>query len=514
MTEKVFVTERQYEILKAVADLAEADAKTLSNLLKTEPEDLMRDIAELASKKLVEVETRTVTVYELTDYGRRYLERGLPEEVALRFYRSCLGKTASEFVKCLSNKSGLDSEDSNIAFQVLVKNKCIKVENGIVKIDDETRCVEIAEESAYVRISLRKIEQGDTQIDLLDLLRKRKMVSARKKSLIIVKGSSNLKRLLESDVILPKKLLTVVLPEHSNRFEEYVIKRFDLSIPPPRLKPSLYHPFMDFIRQLREILIFMGFEEVRGPHVEAELWNFDVLFQAQDHPAREIHDTFYVANKIVGDLPKDLVERVGAVHEKGWRYKWDPSRAFRLVLRTQCTAVSARTIYSRGGGEYRAFTIDRVFRPENLDAKHSMEFYQLDGIIVGKDVNFKHLLYFFKEFAAALGIKEVWFKPGYFPFTEPSVEGYIKHPRLGWVEVFPGGVFRPEVMEMLGAKGYKAIAWGIGVDRLAMWYLGIDDIRLLFSKDIEFLRSVKRRPLPFYYSKTSGSSVVVKPIPD
>ncbi|MGB9828168.1 MAG: phenylalanyl--tRNA ligase subunit alpha, partial [Thermosphaera sp.] len=117
------------------------------------------------------------------------------------------------------------------------------------------------------------------------------------------------------------------------------------------------------------------------------------------------------------------------------------------------------------------------------------------------------------ELAAALGIKEVWFKPGYFPFTEPSVEGYIRHPKLGWVEVFPGGVFRPEVMEILGAPGVKAVAWGIGVDRLAMQVLGIDDIRLLFTTDIEALKNMKYLGLPYKFSKTSGRNVGVAEYP-
>jgi len=142
-----------------------------------------------------------------------------------------------------------------------------------------------------------------------------------------------------------------------------------------------------------------------------------------------------------------------------------------------------------------------------------MEFYQLDGIIVGKEVNFKHLLAFFKEFAAALGIREVWFKPGYFPFTEPSVEGFIKHPELGWIEVFPGGVFRPEVMEILGAPGVRAIAWGIGIDRLAMSVLGLNDIRDLFNKDLDFLRKMPSPKLPYFLTRTSSKDVKVVKIP-
>ncbi|RLI99201.1 MAG: phenylalanyl--tRNA ligase subunit alpha, partial [Candidatus Aenigmatarchaeota archaeon] len=174
---------------------------------------------------------------------------------------------------------------------------------------------------------------------------------------------------------------------------------------------------------------------------------------------------------------------------KGWGGTWDPRRALRLILRTQTTAVSARSLYARGDGEYMLFSLDRVFRPENLDPKHSMEFYQLEGIIVGEKVTFRHLIGFFNEMARRLGLGKVMIKPAYFPFTEPSVEGFIKHPKLGWIEVFPGGMFRPELLLPLGIKKSNVAAWGIGVDRIAMTVLGIDDIRLLFTQDLDFIRN-------------------------
>ncbi|MGC9011676.1 phenylalanine--tRNA ligase subunit alpha [Thermogladius sp.] len=516
MAERVVVTKKQFEILGVVAELGSVDVYTLSSRIGLSPEDVMRDLAELAGKNLVELSSRQEISHELTEHGVRYLNDGLPEEQALKVFRKCLNSKISDFVDCLVKNSKLTPEDANVALQILVKSNCVKVgPNSVVVLGDEARCLELREQSAYLRSALSNISRGTgASAQDLETLKRRKMVVAKRKSIVVVRARGDLAEMIRRGHVVPGKLLTVVLPSQYKEAEGVVVKKFDLNVPPPSIKYSTTHPFMDFIKQLREILVSMGFEEVRGPHVEAEFWNFDVLFQPQDHPAREIHDTFFVLNKALVDVPTQALEVVKRVHEEGWKYTWDPSRALRLVLRTQCTAVSARTIYYRGGGEYRAFTIDRVFRPENLDAKHSMEFYQLDGIIVGKDVNFKHLLYFFKEFAAALGIKDVWFKPGYFPFTEPSVEGYIKHPVLGWVEVFPGGVFRPEVMEMLGAGGYKAVAWGIGVDRLAMWFMGIDDIRLLFAKDLDFLRSIAKKPLPYFLGTTSGRDVVVRPSPE
>ncbi|MEM2500102.1 MAG: phenylalanine--tRNA ligase subunit alpha, partial [Sulfolobales archaeon] len=138
-------------------------------------------------------------------------------------------------------------------------------------------------------------------------------------------------------------------------------------------------------------------------------------------------------------------------------------------------------------------TIDRVFRPDTPDPTHLMEFHQLDGIIVGARVSFKDLLQFFREFARGLGLGEVRFKPAYFPFTEPSVEGYVKHLKLGWIEVLPGGMFRRQVLEPLGLRGYNVAAWGIGVDRVAMILLGISDIRDLYTDDV---REIEKAELP------------------
>lgn len=189
------------------------------------------------------------------------------------------------------------------------------------------------------------------------------------------------------------------------------------------------------------------------------------------------------------------MSRIARTHEdgwitgsRGWNYKWDPNRAIRLVLRTQTTSVSVRTLYKRGDGEYRVFTIDRVFRPEVLDPKHSMEFHQADGIVVGENLSFKHLLGVLEALARGMGLKRVMFKPAYFPFTSPSAEGYAYHEKLGWIEFVGSGMFRPEVVMPLGLRRSRVLAFGMGLDRIAMVLMNIEDIRDLFSKDINVIR--------------------------
>ncbi|MEM3926520.1 MAG: phenylalanine--tRNA ligase subunit alpha [Desulfurococcaceae archaeon] len=513
--EMIYVTPRQMKMIREIAEKGGILIEKLAEIIGCKPEDLMRELAELESKKLIIIQRKTEKYYVLSSIGLKYLKESLPEERVYSVVDKCGDRRLDEFENCVKSNVNIDDEDFSIGLQYLIRSRCLEISKGIVKVHNINNCEKTLADAKKLREILSAIYHIGIKPseDIVDILRRRKLVDIRERSIITLIPTPKLAENLMKGYIVEKELITVVRPELAPILERYMIKKFDLSIEPPSPRISRKHPFMQFIDDLREIMLNMGFEEVKGPHVESEFWNFDALFQAQDHPAREIHDTFFLKNDLKAKVDSQLMERAKIVHERGWGYKWSPERSMRLILRSQTTAVTARAIYERGPGEYRIFTIDRNFRPENLDAKHSMEFYQLDGAIIGRDINFKHLLYFFKELAAALGIKEVWFKPGYFPFTEPSVEGYIKHPRLGWIEVFPGGMFRPEVMEILGAKGVKAIAWGIGVDRLAMTVLGIDDIRLLFTRDLNSLANIKYRGLEFFTRQNSGKDVHVVEIP-
>jgi phenylalanyl-tRNA synthetase alpha chain len=513
--EKQYLPPRQYRLVKTLAEHGVLSVDELADRVGEKPENIMRDLAELENRGLIRIRRRIVEEYVLTDEGMRVLHSRTPEELVFRVMYRCVGLSVNEFIKCVSNEASIDESWARIGFQHLIRNKCLSVSSGKVVVNDEYGCHKALEDAGVVRAALRNIMENKELIGgrIISMLKRRKMIRAEKKTIIIIEPISNLGELLSKGLIVERELVTVVKPAPPEELEKYIIKEFDLSIPPPQPIGGKTNSYMEFLDMVREILVSMGFEEVKGPHVELEFWNFDALFQAQDHPAREIHDTFFLKTDFKGSVPQELLERTARIHERGWGYKWNPLRALRPILRSQTTAVSVRTIYERGEGEYRVFSLDRVFRPETLDAKHAMEFYQLEGVIVGRNVNFRHLLAFFREFAAALGIREIWFKPGYFPFTEPSVEGYIKHPRLGWIEVFPGGVFRPEVMEILGAPNTRAIAWGIGIDRLAMAILGLNDIRDLFSRDLDFLRRQSIPILPYFTGKTSGSDVRVVKTP-
>lgn len=296
-------------------------------------------------------------------------------------------------------------------------------------------------------------------------------------------------KMIEGVTALDSKMIA------SGEWKNVKLLEYDVTSSPPTIYPGKRHFFSDFIEEGRRILLRMGFEEYEGPYVEEEFWNFDILFQAQDHPAREIHDSYILKKPKKGIIENaELMERVRKTHEngwitgsRGWKYKWNPDITRRLVLRTQTTAVSMRYLNKHKEPPIKMFCISKVFRPDVLDSKHAMEFTQLEGIIGDNKITLRHLLGLLKNFAKTLGLGEVKFRPGYFPFTEPSVESFVKHPKLGWVEFVGAGMFRPEVLKPLAIE-FPVIAWGIGFDRLAMIRLGIDDIRELYSKRLDLLR--------------------------
>jgi phenylalanyl-tRNA synthetase alpha chain len=278
------------------------------------------------------------------------------------------------------------------------------------------------------------------------------------------------------------------------------LKQFNVSTEAKSIPVGKKHPYLSFLEEVKVKLVGLGFSEMRGPLVETEFWNFDALFQAQDHPAREWSDVYTVKKPTHGKLPNDkqLINAVKMVHEtgepidsRGWRYKWDPKKAARLILRPQGTAISARTLYNlKIPAKY--FSIARCYRPDSVDATHLSEFNQLEGIVCDPSITFRDLLGILKTFAVEIaGATDVRFKPDYYPFTSPSVELSARHPELGFIEFGGAGIFRPEVIAPFGIPiTSPVIAWGIGVDRLYMVKRGINDIRELFTYRLDWLRTV------------------------
>ncbi len=486
---------RQYKIIKVLAESGgRLSVNELAAKLSKKVSDLMRDLEELASRKLIKLTRRRAYSIKITELGIDYLEAGLPEERLFKVVKRLEGEVP---ISELRSVCGLENNEFAAAMGILRKFSLISVSKGVVKyIGNEEAENRFAEYVRELKVRLRNLTTPlitDRVPSWARDLRRRGFIAIEEVKEIYVDLPEEILDLCLKGMIKEATIITKLTPEiiSSGLWEGAEFKEFDLSIDVPRVVPIRKHPYIQFLEYVRYVVITMGFKEMKGPHIESELWNFDVLFVPQYHPSRRETDVYFIKTGASRKEPKDVIDRVKSVHESRLRYKWDPLKALRLILRTHTTPVSMRTIYECGEGEYRAFSLDRVFRPDTPDPTHLMEFHQLEGIIVGKKVTFKHLLGFFKEFAKRLNLGEVLFKPAYFPFTEPSVEGYIKHPKLGWIEVFPGGMFRPEVLEAVGLKGYNVAAWGIGIDRIAMLVLGIDDIRHLYTNNLRVIRSMK-----------------------
>ncbi len=265
---------------------------------------------------------------------------------------------------------------------------------------------------------------------------------------------------------------------------------FDLSVESDDAPMGKKHPITGMRRYISEIMTELGFEEMEGSIIESSFWNFDALFQPQDHPARELADTFYIEGK--SELPKDkkLVSRVKEAHEKGWGYRWSEEEAEKTVLRTHTTCLSARYLAAmKDKKPKKYFAIGRVFRNEATDYKHLAEFNQVEGIIAWEGATFRDLLGILTEIYRKLGFEKIRFRPSYFPYTEPSleIEVYFEEKKQ-WMELGGAGIFRPEVSIPL-AGVYPVLAWGLSLERPLMLMLDMKDIREFYRNDVNFLKS-------------------------
>lgn len=244
----------------------------------------------------------------------------------------------------------------------------------------------------------------------------------------------------------------------------------DLTLPAPGVLPGSLHPITLIQREIEQIFTSMGFTVLDGPEVETEYNNFDALNIPPDHPARDMQDTFWLEG---GNL-----------------------------LRTHTSPVQVRGMKALGP-PLRMIAPGRVFRNEEVDASHEHTFYQLEGMMIDRDVSVANLIYFMKTLLSQVFRRDVTvrLRPGYFPFVEPGFEldieclicggtGCPVCKQSGWVELLPCGLVHPNVLRMGGIdpEEWNGFAFGLGLTRLVMMRYGIDDIRLLQSGDLRFIR--------------------------
>lgn len=284
----------------------------------------------------------------------------------------------------------------------------------------------------------------------------------------------------------------------NDRWKELKFKEFNVNSLGKEISVGGQHMLLRCKSEFRSILLEMGFSEMpTNNYVESSFWNFDSLFQPQQHPARDAHDTFFVKEPAESKiLDPEYWERVKNMHEKGddtsigWRYNWSYEEARKNIFRTHTTAVSARMLYQiakDGFKPCKLFSIDRVFRNEALDDTHLAEFHQVEGLVCGENLGLHHLMYIIREFFRKIGITKIKFKPAYNPYTEPSMEIFCYHPQLKRViELGNSGIFRPEMLKPMGLPdNCTVIAWGLSLERPTMINYGMKNIRKLFGYDVD-----------------------------
>jgi phenylalanyl-tRNA synthetase alpha chain len=465
----------------------------------------------LQSKGLLDVKEESITsLVSLTETGREYLEKGTPE---LQIIRS-LHEGKQFTVKDVIQSWGLDPAEVSSATGDLKNSGVIGiVQGGMLELNKD------ADVSRYFFVAevIKDVAAGPS-VDLSVLPSEKKDViqanfhkRGKSKGIFRVTERKNRSYTLTPDgrevlrLIAERGAVTeeasVLTPEmlKLGTWKSKKFRAYNISLNPPRQSIGRKHPYKEFLDFVKYKFIGMGFSEMRGPLVENEFWDMDALFMPQFHPARNIHDVYFVKEPRASEtIEEPFAKRVAAAHKNGgktgstgWRYHFDIERSKRLILRSQGTAVSARTLASGPAIPGKYFSIARCFRYDAVDATHAPDFYQVEGIVLGEEINFKTLLGLLKLFGGEIArAKEFQFRPAYFPFTEPSVELHVRHPELGWMELGGAGIFRTEVTVPLGVD-VPVIAWGLGLDRMAMVALGIQDIRDLFSKDLDFIRTKK-----------------------
>jgi phenylalanyl-tRNA synthetase alpha chain len=468
----------------------------------------------LAAKRLIEeTERQRISEYSITDLGREYRQQGTPEERLFKLVGD--GNSAPLTLPEIADKLALENKDVGSAFGALSKA-------GVLTMDGDKRVIAGSKTKAEGIESVRSLlecfadreslaegELSEDQAALIQSLSRKR--GADKGMFRVVERERVSYRLTKAGVQAAAELrrqgmtgeeIGQITPEllRNGTWKNASFRSYNINTPPLRVLLGRKNPYVEFLEGLKDKLNSLGFEEFDGPLLETEFWNCDALFMPQFHAARDIHDVYTIKNPTHAKaIEQPYLDQVAACHEDGWttgslgwRYLFDRDFTRRMILRSQGTVLSAKTL-PRAKVPGRYFGVVRCFRYDKVDATHLADFYQTEGIALGEQVNLKTLLGLLKMFAVEVaGAEDFKFVPGYFPFTEPSVEIHIRHPKLGWFELGGSGIFRPEVTKPLGID-VPVLAWGLGIDRMALIALGLNDLRDLFTADIEQVRLRRRR---------------------
>ncbi|MGD9633108.1 MAG: phenylalanine--tRNA ligase subunit alpha [Pirellulales bacterium] len=522
MADEILLNEAAYAVWQTVKERGPIELGEVVKLTGIDQAQVSAAATEAAGKGFFAIEDGTAG-YRITlvEGANEILKRGLPEHLAVTYLKEVGGEVPiNDFLEW--------AKPANIApnevFKWGVERKWLERLKGdkgvLIRLTDEGRKwigKKTLDEELFEHVA---DQGGDYSISLKDakykslhespFLAKRpeiakfKVQSSRTLSLTSEGNEafkSRVKQVLERNSLTPEDL-------ESGTWREIKLRPYDVTLAARDVYPAKIHPLRKIIEQTRRAFLEMGFAEVVSPMVESAFWNFDALFQPQDHPAREMQDTFYMRHPAEVALPGEkssqdgsamsgVVEQVRQTHEDGWEtgsegwgYKWSPERSRQVVLRTHTTAATIRALAKNPNPPGKFFCVGWTYRNETISFKHLPVFHQVDGIIIDEEANLASLMGTLQEFYSKMGFGRVKFKPAFYPYTEPSVDVVVYMESRGkWLEMGGAGIFRPEVTLPLGCK-HPVLAWGLGIERLAMLRFGLSDIRELYRPSLDALEGV------------------------
>ncbi|XP_028909046.1 phenylalanine--tRNA ligase alpha subunit [Ornithorhynchus anatinus] len=471
------------------------DSLELATALGVEHQAVVGAVKSLqALGEVIKAELHSSKYWELTAEGKEIVEEG-SHEARVFWSIPPEGLAQSELMKLASGKVG---------FSKAMSNKWIRVDKTAPGGPRIFRTVETVEDTVKEKLQLAHQGKADSldEKEKNELKKRKLLAEVTLKTYWVSKGSAFSTNITKQETDLTPEMIA------SGAWRDMKFKAYNFAALGVMPECGHLHPLMKVRTQFRQIFLEMGFTEMpTNNFIESSFWNFDALFQPQQHPARDQHDTFFLQDPAEAtDFPMDYLERVKQTHaqggygSQGYKYNWKIEEARKNLLRTHTTAVSARMLYRLAQQEQfspaKYFSIDRVFRNETLDATHLAEFHQIEGVVADYGLTLGDLMGVLKEFFTKLGITQLRFKPAYNPYTEPSMEVFSYHQGLKkWVEVGNSGVFRPEMLLPMGLpEGVSVIAWGLSLERPTMIKYGINNIRELVGHKVK-LQMVYDSPL-------------------
>lgn len=507
----------------AVIEAASADeaqsVDALAAATELPPETVTGAVFELEDEGLVAVEEQVDETVSITEEGREYVEAGLPE---VRLYEAALEAGADDEPVSMGQvigASGLEGQAVDIALSNYARKGYGSIDSGEITADPDADLTADSEANALEEIAGATgaddstdeaagspVDALETDAETIATLERRDLLE-RSETTVRFATLSELGVTELMAGIETAETVGQVTPEllTSGDWEDAAFAEYNVEADAESIEGGKTHILRQTADRVKDVLVGMGFQEMEGPHVDADFWINDCLFMPQDHPARTHWDRFALEQPThIDDLPADLVDRVERAHREGvgedgegYHSPWDEDFARALALRGHTTSLSARYLSGEEIGDLeppqRFFSVEKVYRNDTLDPTHLLEFFQIEGWVMAEDLSVRDLMGTFEEFYAQFGITDIEFKPHYNPYTEPSFELFGTHPTTGeLVEIGNSGIFREEMLEPLGVE-CDVMAWGLALERLLMLMYGFEDIRDIHGTlcDLELLRETE-----------------------